>query len=195
MHPAEQQDREYKSNHCCSLRPAWCSASQVTRSLISQKGKPGTGSEFRNSSEIRACFAAQSVTRRYLGRTALAPVPLPQNPAASLVDPAMRYPVGTRPWRLFPPARDPRITLAIVVVISPNPNIASARSMIPLLDNHPRRRDADHNIGRCGVENQRTRKDQSDQWLKNHNTIPFLLPDCESFHRQAHYQALLRLRA
>ncbi len=125
----------------------------------------------------------------------LAPVPLPQNPAASLVDPAMRYPVGTRPWRLFPPARYPRITLAIVVVISPNPNIASARSMIPLLDNHPRRRDADHNIGRCGVENQGTRKDQSDQWLKNHNTIPFLLPDCESFHRQAHYQALLRLRA
>ena len=37
----------------------------------SQKGKPGTGSEFRNCSEIRAspCFAANSVTGRYLRRT------------------------------------------------------------------------------------------------------------------------------
>ena len=37
----------------------------------SQKGKPGTGSEFRNCSEIRAspCFAAHSVTGRYLRRT------------------------------------------------------------------------------------------------------------------------------
>jgi hypothetical protein len=43
----------------------------------------------------------------------------------------------------------------------------------PFLDFNARGRNANHNIGRRGAEGQRAYKNQSDQSLKNHNTLSF----------------------
>jgi hypothetical protein len=47
----------------------------------------------------------------------------------------------------------------------------------PLFDYNTGWRDLNHNIGRHGAEGQRACKNQSDQSLKNHNTLSFLSID------------------
>src|ERR1035441_10804597 len=56
----------------------------------------------------------------------LAPVPLHHNPAILLVIPAMRYPVGAWPRRLFPLSRAPGVSVAIPTLVSGNPDMVTA---------------------------------------------------------------------
>jgi hypothetical protein len=101
----------------------------------------------------------------------LAPVPLNQNIAAPLVSPVMRYPVGTRPWRLFPPSPVPGVSVAIITMVPGNPHMVTAGPPHPPFSYSTGWRDANYNIGRRSAEDQRACKNQSYQSLKKHNTL------------------------
>lgn len=109
---------------------------------------------------------APRTVQLYAGQT-LAPVPFYQHPAASLVNPVMRYPVGTPPWWLLPPSRVPGVCVAIPAMVPGHPHMVATRSRPPPLDDHMRWPNADKYVGRRGAEHQRTCKNQSDQSL-NH---------------------------
>ena len=93
----------------------------------------------------------------------LAPVSLHKDPTVPSVDPFMRYPVGMSPWRLFPPSRGPDVSVVFVAMVPGNPHIVRARPLIPVLDYSTRWPDANHNLARKSAEDQRSRKNQSDQ--------------------------------
>jgi len=103
----------------------------------------------------------------------LAPVPFYQNPAIPPVNPAMRYPVGMRTWRLFPPSRGPDVGVAIPTMLPGNPYVVTTGWWRPPLDHCMWRPDPNYNIGGAGAESQRTHKNQSHQSFKNHK-YPFL---------------------
>src|SRR5271169_5473503 len=108
-----------------------------------------------------------------LALSRLAPVPFHHHPAVLLVIPAMRYPAGARPRRLFPLSRGPGVRVAIPPLIPGNPDMGIAGRRRPLFDYNTRGRDLNHNIGRYRAEGQRPCKNQSDQSLHNHNTFSF----------------------
>ena len=70
----------------------------------------------------------------FAGEADLAPVPLHKDPAVSSVSPTMRYPAAMRPWRLFPPSREPGVTLAIPTLVPGNPNMVTAGPRRPSFD-------------------------------------------------------------
>src|ERR1700690_782735 len=105
------------------------------------------------------------------GETALAarlsctlpPVSFHQNIAAPSVSPAMRYPAGMWPRRLFPPARGPGVSVAIGRMVAGNPHMVAAGPVLPPLVLSMGRSDADHHLFSQGAEDQRARKHQTDQ--------------------------------
>jgi hypothetical protein len=99
---------------------------------------------------------------RHVGEISLTPVPFHHDIAASLVNPAMSYPVSVRPWRLLPSSRVPGVGTAVPTLVSGNPDMCPARRRPSPFDYNTRWRDANQNIGRRG-ENHRPRKYQSDQ--------------------------------
>jgi len=103
----------------------------------------------------------------------LAPVPVDQNVAVPLVNPAMRHPAGIPLWTLFPPSLVPGVSVAIPTLVSGNPHMVTAGSPPALLDMNPGWRDANHNLGGRRPQGQGTNKDQSHQSFKNHITISF----------------------
>src|SRR5208283_3571335 len=142
------------------------SAAQGRRGRAWEAGRPHAGS--------CSCGMWSSFPQR---TRHLTPVPLYQDPAAPLVSPVMRYPVGMMPRWLFPTASDPDITLAVPIVISRHPHMVTARARAPTLNQYARRRDADVNLGHQGRQRQRADEDQSEQSLQNHNSV-----SCSSLH-------------
>src|ERR1019366_2113282 len=63
---------------------------------------------------------------RYLRRATLPPAPLHKNPAAPLANIVMRYPAGTRTWRLFPPSLLPTVSVAIPTMVPGHPHMVTA---------------------------------------------------------------------
>src|SRR5450756_1527221 len=109
----------------------------------------------------------------HLRRTTLPPVPFHKNPAAPLANIVMRYPVGTRTRRLFPPSLVPTVSVAIPTLVPGNPHMLTARCPPPPLIHRSRWPDANHHVGRYGAEGQRACKNQSQQSLKKHNNFSF----------------------
>src|ERR1035441_5818664 len=114
----------------------------------------------------------------------LAPVPFHKNIAAPLAGIVMRYPVGTRAGRLFPPSLVPGVSVAIPTLVPGNPHMVTGGARRPPLDDCTRWRQANHNIGSHGAEGQGACKKQSHQSLKNHTKLSF-----------SHPRALARARA
>jgi hypothetical protein len=135
---------------------------------------------------LRACCEAD-----------LAPVSLRQNPAVATVNPAMGYPMGTGPRRLFPPSRGPDVSVAFPTMVPGNPHMVTAGPRRTPLVYSMGWRDANHNIDGCGVERERACKNQSDQSFKKHNAnLHFLVPNREPTPAAGeHYHPSLRLRA
>jgi hypothetical protein len=104
-------------------------------------------------------------------RTDLAPAPFDHDPAAVAVDPAMRLPVGVRPWRLLPSSRGPVIRVAIPTMVTLHPHMVGTRSRTPVLIYRMRWADANHNLGCQRAEGQRACKDQSDQSSRKHDAL------------------------
>jgi hypothetical protein len=125
----------------------------------------------RSSAFVRGPITALRVN--FAVKRNLAPVPVYQNPAVPVVNPAMRYPAGTRLWTLLPPSLIPGVSVAIPTLVPGNPHMVTAGSPPTLLDVNTGWSDANHNIGRCGAEGQRGCKNQSHQSFKNHTTISF----------------------
>src|ERR1700733_2606685 len=85
--------------------------------------------------------------------TRLAPVTFYHDVAAVTVNPAMRHPMGMRPWRPFPSSRHHGITTAIPILISVNPDVARAWHPPPMFD-VSRWRNLNDNLGRKGAQGQ-----------------------------------------
>src|ERR1039458_4397533 len=86
----------------------------------------------------------------------------------------MRYPMGMPPWRLFPPSRTPGVSVAIPTMVPGYPHMVRAGPRRPPLHYDMGWPDANHNFRRRrGAEDQRARKHQSDQSLKNHYKLSF----------------------
>jgi hypothetical protein len=121
---------------------------------------------------------------RFAGQADLAPMPLDQNPAVSMVPPSMCHPVGMVPWRPFPPSRAPDVGVAIPTMVPGDPNIFTAGRRPPPFDYSMGWPDANHNIARRSAEGQRARKNQSDQSRQNHSTLFLLLKPANEFQHQ-----------
>jgi hypothetical protein len=110
------------------------------------------------------------VQTRVRFRLGLTPVAFHQNPAALLVDPAMGYPAAMLLRRLFPVSRCPRIGIALPAVIPGHPDVITARSRSSAVRYGMRRPDSYCDICRSGAEDERARKHQSDESIKNHTS-------------------------
>lgn len=136
--------------------------------MASCTARASSGDEWKSESAPRNAVRIR-LPGPFRGEIGLPPVSLYQDIAAPPVNPAMSYPVGMRPRRLFPTSLGPNVRVAIPTLVSGNPNMGAARRRSPPFDDHMGRRDANENIGRCR-ENHRPCKNQSDQSFKNHNS-------------------------
>src|SRR5450759_258352 len=135
-------------------------------------GNPGNPLGAPVNNRRAACQSCPTIEHVY-AVIVLPPVPFHKNPAAPLANIVMRYPVGTRTWRLFPPSLVPTVSVAIPCLLPGNPHVLTAGRPPPPLIHSTGWPDANHHVGRRGAEGQRACKNQSQQSLKKHNNFSF----------------------
>ena len=101
----------------------------------------------------------------------LTPVPFYQDVAAAAVHPAMGYPVGAGPRRLFPSSGSPNVGVAVPTVIPGDPHMGTAGPRTPIFDYDMGWRDADYHIGRRGAKGQHSRKHKAGQSFQTHKSF------------------------
>src|ERR1019366_631621 len=134
--------------------------------------KPAAGWQPAGKQPARSLPSCPTIEHVY-PVTTLPPVPLHKNPTAPLVSIVMRYPAGTRTWRLFPPSLVPTVCVPIPTLVPGTPHMLTAGRPPPPLVPSTGWPDANHHVGRQGTEGQRASKNQSQQSLKKHNNFSF----------------------